>query len=186
MLNRDALEDDLSTSIVGVFKEKDIQKHHSRMGNTDYVTYHLPSLNPGIGVGIAEPLVLRKIRFAGETLPLTMTYALSFRISISAENLASSEYRVEYQVLNATNMDELYKQYYTETIGKDAKEIREKSSFFGYLGLLLFRRIEKQGVLIVPQLEKVTGGAAVIFFPTNREVEIKTVSYEPISWSRLF
>ena len=191
MLKRKALEH-LSFSLAGGMSGGDVTRTFSSLGATDFVSYQIEKLNPAVAMAIDEPFVLGStliedsVDVEGLTVPFKLLYSLNFQVSLSSAVDQVADYNFEATVLAANDLAELEHQFYREIVLHEAKELRENSSFFQYLGALIFGVPEEQAVLIYPHTHRVGEPGALIFFPQEGEVEYRTAWYAPVSWVYLF
>ncbi|MBF7065401.1 hypothetical protein [Aliarcobacter butzleri] len=182
----------LDFNLVGAISQDSISKKFSESGMTQYVSYHIPNINPNVSIGIDEPFVLRETKFYNEIelkdglLPITITYAFKFQVSISSATVQHQDYNFSATIITSDNLDDLLLKFKNQVISNEIKDFRSQSSFFSYLGTLLFNNIEQKAVLIYPNNTKVENEKAVIFFPEANKVAYRTVWYKLAQWNRLF
>ena len=190
MLKRSALEH-LSFTGSGSFVDGDIVKKFSSSGTTDYVTYHIPKLNPSVALGIDEPFVLHETKvsdtvpYEGYELPYTIYYSIKFQMSISASTQEHQDYDFEVSVIDSDSLDNLQKKFTEQVIAEEMDKLRLDSTLIQYLGVLLFNNKQRDAVLVFSENEKVVNGEAVIYFPNEGNVNYRTVWYQPAAWGRL-
>ncbi|WP_462164168.1 hypothetical protein [Pseudoalteromonas xiamenensis] len=191
MLKRDGLEL-MEFNVAGPLVDNDISRKFSSSGSSDFVTYHIPKLNPSVGVGIDEPFVLYETKFSDSvemesfTIPFTVKYSIKFQMSISASSSPHQDYDFNVSVLTANSLNELQNKFIDEVIQTEVEELRSGLSTIEYLGVLLFDNNERDAVLIYPHNQKVEHNEAVIFYPNEGKVEYRTLWYKAAKWSELF
>ncbi|CDT97214.1 exported hypothetical protein [Vibrio coralliirubri] len=194
-LKREALEY-MSLNVAGAFVDGDFSRKFSSSAIFDYVTFHIPTLNPSVSVGIDEPFVLQEtkiydsVRIENDLDPYTVNYtvdfAIKFQVSISSSLTENQDYNFEVSVIPSEDLNELQSKFTKETIKNEMTEFRNNLSVLEYLGVLLFSNNEREVVLIYPHNQKVGKDNALIFFPNENEVDYRTITYKPALWKMLY
>ena len=191
MLKRGALEH-MTFSVAGAFVDGDMSRKFSSSGTSDYVTYHIPNLNPSVAVGIDEPFVLHETKVSDSVeldnyiIPFTVNYSIKFQVSISASSTQHQDYDFNVSVLSSESLDDLQDSFVNEVIQKEIDELCSETSIIEYLGILLFGNDERDAVLIYPNNQKIGDSDAVIYYPNEGDVEYRTIWYKPASWAKVF
>lgn len=177
----------------GGYESKEIGKHFSKMGTEHISSFHLPRLDPGKNMLIADPIALEETRFSsdvelnnGLTIKTEMEFSLSFDISISARNLLGEKSIINMRVFDAKSKDDLLEKFIIKVVRVDQKELREKSNFFQYFGYLLFQKIEKRIILIYPKFIGVTAGGITIYNAEASTDVIRSVVYKRATYALLW
>ncbi len=176
----------------GTYKEGDVIRSFSTIGATNYVTYHINSLNPAVSASIYEPLYLQETKLNPVykvndkyLLSFIILFSVNFQISISSSSIAHQDYDFSVSVIASESIDNLLSNFKRQVILREMEQFRSESSFLSYLGVLLFANKEHDAVLIFPHNKKLEEGKAVLYHPNSDEIDYKTVWYKIASWDRL-
>jgi len=183
------------SKISGAFSTTELKKSTSSGEKRFFVSYSLPTMNPGVALQIAEPLFLGETRIRDSvpvttkdgvnmTIPYEASYSKKFGLVVSARDSQVLGYPVSVSVQKATSIQDLAKGQMSSHIGNRQKEIRKDLGALSYLTALLISSPSETAFLVFVALNKVTAGEATVYSPTQRQ-EVAIVEYPLLSWGLL-
>ncbi|RDZ28760.1 hypothetical protein [Lysobacter silvisoli] len=197
LFNRALLEEVTLSSPSGAFGANDLRKSTSQSGDMFFVTYAMPSLNPGVGVEIGEPMLLGETRIQSEipvtfkdgvkaTVSLAAAYSKEFGLAVTSRDTEVLGYPVSVAMQSAASMDELARSpHLIGHVERQQKELRAKLGALSYLMALLTTSPESDVYLIYDPLKRVTSGEVTVFSPAKDQQVTKAV-FPLLSWRLLF
>lgn len=176
----------------GGFEAKNSERFFSSMGNEDYASYRLETLQPGKAGKILDPIILAENKITtdvelddGIKLKVDAFFSIKMNISLSARDTPTINANIEYQAVDVQTKEE-FDQYIEKNIVIDKlKKNRDSASFFEYLGFLLFHDKHETLLYIYPENDESSIDESM-FIMTKIGNNIGYIIYETTSWRYLF
>lgn len=176
----------------GGFEAKNSERFFSSMGNEDYASYRIQTLQPGKAAKILDPIILTENKITtdvelenGLKFKVDTTFSIKMNISLSARDTSTVNANIEYQAVNVQTQEEFNQYIKTNIIDDKLNKIRESASFFEYLGFLLFHDKQEQMLYIYPKNDQSSIDESK-FVMTKIGNDIGSIIYKTTSWFYLF
>jgi len=190
-LYRSVLED-MTYVEEGGFEVKNAERFFSTMGNEDYASYRIKTLQPGKAAKILDPIILTNNKITtdveldnGIKFKVDTFFAIKMNISLSARDTQTVNANIEYQAVDVKTKEEFNKYIEQNIIIDKLQKNRESASFFEYLGFLLFHDKQEKLIYIYPENDNSSIDESK-FIMTKIGGDIGYVVYKTTGWSYLF
>lgn len=195
MFKRTVLES-MSLKASGDYISQEVKHSYTEAGDMSFASYRIPMLNPGVGVGIAEPLFLLEQHLNIEApvtskdgvnfiMPVELTLSQSFAVNVSGRDITIRNYVIDLSVEKASSIEELRRLYVPKAVTAEQEKIRNELGFFSYLGSLVYSSIKGSIYLVYVPLSEVKVGDVRLYAPKGAQ-SVAVVEFDLLTWSKLF
>lgn len=180
----------------GAYFSQEIKTAFSQTDNVDFEAYQLPTLDPGIGAVVSEPIFLsdtnRHIDVPVKTkdgvnmrVSAEISYIQKFTVSVSARDLAIRSWIFELSAVKADSIKALTQKYISDIVPSKREQIRTNVSSLQYLLALIFSNLEENVYFVYSPIRETRVSDVVVFGPAEQQ-ETAKVTYDLLSWKLLF
>lgn len=182
--------------ITGAFSSAELKKATSEGEKRFFVSYSLPTLNPGVNLRIAEPLFLEE-HYIRTSVPVTTKdnvnidvsfeakFAKNFGLAVSSRDSPVLGYSVSVDVQKVNSIHELFEVHARRYISDRQRKLRKDLGAFSYLIALLTSSPSQTVFLVHVPVNKITTGEHTIYSPMQQQ-KVIAVKYPMLSLALLY
>ena len=142
------------------------ERHFAKIGPYAYSSYSLPDMHPGQSVGVDDLMRLADSAITdhfsaqtkdGQTVSgdISMTLAFPIRVSLSGEDLRSTDYDFDVIGVKSTDKSDLLR-VFTKLAEQERARYRDKVGLWRFL-MSYLNPIQRRGILIYPGYQEQAG-----------------------------
>jgi len=161
-----------------------------------FMSYRIPSLNPGTAITIAEPVFMQLTTIKDEvaattrdgvkvTVPFEVTLAMQFAITITARDTPVRTHPASLTISHADSLNDLIAKEARKHANARRKQFRSELSTFQYLIALLSSPPKGSAYIVFSPTKPLKAGAGQLFVPDGAPQAGK-LDYSLVSWGLLF
>jgi hypothetical protein len=165
------------------------ERHITPAGNSSYIIWSLPEMNPGVALALDEPVMLKEtaIEGAAQTKDGAMVgyrveYALDVMISVSSEDEAVVDYPLMISAWKVANAEAMIREFFRR-MQLLARDTRRQNSWWQYFRVAL-KAQDQPYSLVVPRFERIVDpdDGTVVLFASQKNYDQQNITYNPFSF----
>jgi hypothetical protein len=185
----------LPFAVAGAMDPNTAKRSFSQTSTDSYATYTIDRLNPGVSIGINEPIYLTPTfdydpSSSTDSSTITTPFGdgdiLRVGLSVHGKDMHLQSVPIELIIVEVDDKNDLKNKGLKSLVLRTQERVRSSTSFIGYLGLLLFSESkERVHVVYLPKEKEVEHHQGTIRFYTGKPIRV-TFLVNLITWRQLF